>query len=239
MQKRISILIGVLLLVINFSFASVNISKDIYQKRIDNILNKAEKYTTISATEKAEYKKSVNEFFNGLEKCLNKSELYDSQKMVIVNTIDMIWKGLEITLTDPNIPVEMKAAFIKKELKEKQLLYLNCSDLPVGNKGYDKTLVSSGNYTPIQKTKTCSVGQKLEGMCVYALPSYGVSLETAKRNCGNYGMTFATKEQTKVLSEHSDIIYKGYSGEAGSIFVDGYVSGYNLSGSYYTVLCVK
>ena len=90
MQKRILILIGVMLLMVNIAVASVIFQKDVYQKRIDRILNKASTYTTISVTEKAEYQKAADEFFNGMEKCLNTSGLYDSQKTFIINTINII-----------------------------------------------------------------------------------------------------------------------------------------------------
>ena len=108
-------------------------------------------------------------------------------------------------------------------------------------KDNNSTTTTSRNYSPARKSYQCEKGQNIEGLCVYPLRSYNVSRDIAIRNCGNYNMTFANKEQVKMLSEHGDAVYQKLNDDFGYIFPSGIVDGIDSTShqSYVTVLCVK
>ena len=239
MQKRILILIGVLLLMINIAFAAT-FSKTDFMKRINKMLDKASTYTSITSTERAEYLKAADIYADTIEKCI-KIDPNDMLSSEMINQAqNMFWNSIESNLNNPNFSASDKAQFIKKELKEKQFLQMGCSG---GNYNISTNTASKtgGYYSPARKSYQCEKGQNIEGLCVYPLRSYNVSRDIAIRNCGNYNMTFANKEQVKMLSEHGDAVYKKLNDDFGYIFPSGIVDGIDSTShqSYVTVLCVK
>ena len=238
MQKKILILIGILLLIVNIAVAAATFSKDAFIKKINRMLDKAATYTSITNTERAEYLKAANIFADAFEKCINSGTDDMLVNEMFIKAVDEAWNSVEQDLNNPNYPAADKAQHIKRELKEKNFLQMGCHggglDISTNNK-----TSTGGNYSPTRKSYQCEVGQNIGGLCVYQLPSYNISLEAAKNRCSNFGMSFATRDQLKILSDQDSPVCNERSGELGSMCSNGYVSGMNTSGSYYTVLCIK
>ena len=258
MQKRILILIGVLLLMINIAFAAT-FSKTDFMNRINKLLDKASTYTSITSTERAEYLKAADIYADTIEKCINAGEIDPNE------SFGMALNSLGRTLDNPSFSAFDKAQFIKKELKRKKYveakyLQIVCSGgnynvstntvsktggnySPYPNSYEDgkssNTTPRGGNYSPARKSYQCEKGQNIEGLCVYPLLTYTDSEDVAKRSCGNYNMTFATQDQVRMLSDHKDMVYRGHNTDFGSIYTNGAVWGINSQGKYYVVLCVK
>ena len=120
MYKKFLIFIGILLLSVNIAVATVIFSKTTkaeYQRRYNNLLNKAATYTTISAADKALYQQHMNDNLNEIEKMMNDSSIPNEIKMTVLKALNESISTMESELNNPNIPISEKIAGIKEAMK--------------------------------------------------------------------------------------------------------------------------